>query len=79
MAWVLTFCGISNHYNEKKIFLVYLYLWTLEKHLIAVTGDPISTWLQFLWLCIVCGSMYCVLYVRMCVCCVYGSMVLVGL
>ena len=39
-----------------------------------VTGDPISTWLQFLCVCIVCGSMYCALYVRMCVRCVYGSL-----
>ena len=30
-----------------------------------VTGDPISTWLQFLCVCIVCGSVYCALYVRM--------------
>ena len=39
-----------------------------------VTGDSISTWLQFSCVCIVCGSMYCALYVRMCVCCVYGSL-----
>ena len=39
-----------------------------------VTGDPISTWLQFLCVCIVCGSMNCTLYVRMCVRCVYGSL-----
>ena len=39
-----------------------------------VTGDPISTWLQFLCVCIVCGSVYCALHVRMCVRCVYGSL-----
>ena len=39
-----------------------------------VTSDPISTWLQSLCVCIVCGSVYCALHVRMCVLCVYGSL-----